>query len=47
MQVSMMMRCQHANLVKAFHYITWGTAGLSNRLTCPVSDTGFLSQDNE
>lgn len=34
-EVSMMMRFQHTNLVKAFHYITWGMAGLSNRLTCP------------
>lgn len=43
LQVAMMMRFKHTNLVKAYHYITWGTAGLSNRLTCPVSQHGGLT----
>lgn len=32
-EVSLMMQFNHPNLVKAFHYVTWGSAGLSRRLT--------------
>lgn len=34
-----MMQFDHPNLVKAYHYVTWGTAGYSRHLTCSVSYT--------
>jgi hypothetical protein len=32
-QVELMMKFDHPNLVKAYHYVTWGSAGVSVRLT--------------
>jgi hypothetical protein len=33
LQVELMMKFDHPNLIKAYHYVTWGAAGVSVRLT--------------
>ncbi|WIA09496.1 hypothetical protein OEZ85_008896 [Tetradesmus obliquus] len=32
-EVELMMKFDHPNLIKAYHYVTWGSAGVSVRLT--------------
>jgi hypothetical protein len=33
LQVELMMKFDHPNLIKAYHYVTWGASGVSVRLT--------------
>lgn len=36
-EVELMMKFDHPNLVKAYHYVTWGSSGVSLSLSRPVS----------